>query len=110
MTKVSPQEYWTGPRNGPTPASHLPLRVGGRPDAGICQHCNHWEEVDANGRTMGGGQMDPPDGWKLCVLGETVAGGLPTPGSLMMGYDCESYQAGVYTAPTFGCVQFKART
>jgi hypothetical protein len=74
-----------------------------------CKDCKHWEprRWDSDGRSA-------------CLLAENEYDLNPDPGgnpytlpkhpqSLAIAYDGESYYAGLFTAPEFGCVQWEAK-
>ena len=63
-----------------------------------CDKCQHY--------TPSQHKRDPHDG-ECARAGD--ANRAPTPIDGIMGWDCESYRAGVYVGPKFGCIHWEKK-
>jgi hypothetical protein len=68
---------------------------------GRCQNCRHWQE----GYQMTQHEIEIPDGWQVCTLADLECAG-QTLALALDRYALEEPR--LFTAPTFGCVQFEA--
>lgn len=67
-----------------------------------CRDCKWWSPEDYHDDRR-------PEGWGECGLATTKSGYREQPQALMMACDPDEYEAGLLTAPDFGCVQFESR-
>ena len=67
-----------------------------------CRECSHWEMLPRDSYQV-------PKGWGQCERASSEDGEPTSEGTKMFAYDASSYRAGLWTAPNFGCVEFKGK-
>jgi len=74
------------------------------PTIGLCSDCKWWRDYDTP-MTYSKFLMH---GWKACMLTHTL-GNAPeaNPNTWAIACDWEDYQAVLFTAPNFGCIQWE---